>query len=81
MNFTCVCVYNGDLPNNFEVEIIIGKNFGGNNKVEWLVKWKACGLCEATWVSLNNIRCQNMWCVKHDDVVDNRHHNQITKAK
>ena len=50
----------GDLPNDFEVETIIGKHFDGNNKVEWLVKWMACGLCESTWVPLNNIHCQNV---------------------
>ena len=52
-----------DLPNDFEVETINGKHFDANNKVEWLVKWKACGLCEATWVPLNNIHCPNVVCV------------------
>ena len=42
-----MCVCNGDLPNDFEVETIIGKHFDVN-EVEWLVKWMACGLCEAT---------------------------------
>ena len=61
-------MHNGDLPNGFEVETIIGKHFDANNKVEWLVKWMACGLCEATWVPLN-IHCPDMvhmceaqWC-------------------
>ena len=75
-----LCVCNGDLPNDFEVETIIGKHFDGNNKVEWLVKWMTCGLCEATWVPLNN-RSLNVVCVKHNDVVNNRHHSQSTKAK
>ena len=43
-----LCVCNGDLPNDFEVETIIGKHFDDNNNVEWLVNWMACGLCEAT---------------------------------
>ena len=51
-----LCLCNIDLPNDFEVETIICKRFGGN-KMEWLVKWMACGLCEATWVPLNNILC------------------------
>ena len=42
----CVCI--DDLPNDFEMETIIGKHFGDNNKVEGLVKWMACGLCETT---------------------------------
>ena len=79
MDWTCVCT--GDLPNDFEVETIIGKHFDGNNKVEWLVKWMACGLCEATWVPLNNTHCPNGVCVKHNGVVNNRHHSQSTKAK
>ena len=79
MDWTCVC--NGDLPNDFEVETIIGKHFDGNNKVEWLVKWMACGLCEATWVPLNNIHCPNVVRGKHNGVVNNRHHSQNTKAK
>ena len=53
-----VCI--GDLPNNFEVETIIGKHFDGNNKVVLLVKWMACGLCEATCVPLINIHCPNV---------------------
>ena len=57
-----LCVCNGDLPNDFEVETIIGKCFGGN-KVVLLVKWMACGLCEATWMPLNNIHCSNVMCV------------------
>ena len=60
MGWTCVCI--GDLPNDFEVETIIGKYFDGN-EVEWLVKWMTCGDCEATWVPLNNIHCQNVVCV------------------
>ena len=56
-------VCTGELPNDFEVETIIGKHFDGNNKVEWLVKWMTCGLREAMWVSLNNIHCQNVVCV------------------
>ena len=55
MHWTCVC--NGDLPNDFEVETIVGKHFDGNNKVECLVKWMACGLLEVTCVPLNNIHC------------------------
>ena len=74
-----LCVYNGDLPNDFEVETIIGKRFDANDKVKWLVKWKACGLCEATWVPLNN-HSLNVVCVKHNDVVNNRQHSQNTKA-
>ena len=74
-----VCI--GDLPNGFEVETIIGKHFDANNKVEWLVKWMACGLCEATWVPLNNIHCPKVVCVKHNGVVNNRHNSQSTKAK
>ena len=54
-----LCVRNGDLLNDFDVETIIGKCFDGNNKVEWLVKWMACGLCEATWVPLINVYCPN----------------------
>ena len=34
MDWICVC--NGELPNDFEVETIIGKHFDDNNKVEWL---------------------------------------------
>ena len=81
MGWTCVCT--GDLPNDFEVETIIGKHFDGNNKVEWLVKWMACGLYEATWVPPNNIHCPNVMHVrvKHNGVVNNRHHSQSTKAK
>ena len=42
-------LHSSDLPNDFEVETIIGKHYDDdNNKVEWLVKWMACGLCEAT---------------------------------
>ena len=33
-----LCVRTGELPNDFEVETIIGKRFDANNKVEWLVK-------------------------------------------
>ena len=55
-------VCNGDLPNDFEVETIIGKHFDDNNKVELLVKWKACGLCESTCVPFNNIHCPNVVC-------------------
>ena len=55
-----VCI--GDLPNGFEVETIIGKHFYANNKVEWLVKRKAYGLCEATYECHNNIHCQNVVC-------------------
>ena len=58
-----LCVCSGDLPNDFEVETIIGKHFDGNNKVKLLVKWMACGLCEATWVPLNNIHCPNVMCM------------------
>ena len=75
------CVWTGDLTNDFEVEAIIGKHFDANNKVEWLVKWMACGLCEATWVPLNNIHCPDVVCVKHNGVVNNKHHSQSTKAK
>ena len=57
----------GDLPNDFEVETIIGNHFDTNDKVKWLVKWMTCGLYEATWVPFNNIYC-------HNDVMDNRHH-------
>ena len=52
-----MCV--GDSPNDCEVETIIGKHFDANNKV----KWKGYGLCEATWVPLNNIHCPNVVCV------------------
>ena len=45
------------------------------------MKWMACGLCEATWMPLNNIHCPNVVYVKHNGVVNNRHHNQNTKAK
>ena len=79
MGWTCVCI--GDLPNDFEVETIIGKRFDGNNKVEWLVKWMACGLREAKWVPFNNIHCPKVVCVKHNGVVNNRHNSQSTKAK
>ena len=68
MDWTCVCVCSGELPNDFEVETIIGKHFSVNNKVEWLVKWMACGLCEATWVPLNSTHspkvvhvCEAQW--------------------
>ena len=57
-----LCVCTSDLPNDFEVETIIGKHFDGNNKVEWLVKWMACGLCEATWVTFINSHCPNVVC-------------------
>ena len=71
----------GELPNDFEVETIIERRFDGNNKVELLVKWMACRLCEATWVPLNNIHCPNVVCVKHNGVMNNRHYSQSTKAK
>ena len=57
-----LCVCNGDLPNDFEVETIIGKRFDANDKVKWLVKWKAYGLCEATYECQNTIHCQNVVC-------------------
>ena len=60
MDWTCVCT--GDLPNDSGVEAIIGKRFDDNNKVEWLVKWMACGLREAMWVPLNNSLYPNEVC-------------------
>ena len=69
-----------ELPYDFEVETIIGKCFYGNNEVEWLVKWMACGLCEATCVPLNNIHCPNVVHVKHNGVMNNKHHSQSTKV-
>ena len=56
-----LCVRTGDFPNDFEVETIIGKRFDGNNKVEWLVKWMACGLCEATYECHSTIPTVHMW--------------------
>ena len=73
-------VCTGELPNDFEVQTIIGKCFDDSN-VGWLVKWMACGLCKATCVPLNNTHCPYVVCVKHNGMVNNRHHIQNTKAK
>ena len=76
-----LCVCTGDLPNDFEVETIIGKHFDDNNKVEWLVKWMACGLCETMCTTQQHPLSKCGACAKHNGVVNNRHHSQSTKAK
>ena len=39
---------------------IVDKRFDANNKVEYLVKWKGHGLCEATWEPRKNMHCPKL---------------------
>ena len=54
-------VCKSDLQNNLEVETIKGKHLDVN-KVEWLAKWMACGLCETTWDQART-STEGMWCM------------------